>query len=169
MNTDDIKRQIIDAIANGKIQATTINIGDTIHHQHNIGKVESGATVNIYSTPAPTEHATPHDDNANARAILAVHQANLCDAAEWAVVVKIMQEQGTMPKANYRNAAEYINDICGTIVTSPESLARSIIFTKVAGTYPNWQIKEDEQSRRTPQKLRKFLQIAQVFINAQNA
>lgn len=108
-------------------------------------------------------------DDKNARAILAVHQANLCDAAEWAVVVKIMQEQGAMPKANYRNAAEYINDICGTIVTSPESLARSIIFTKVAGTYPNWQIKEEEQSRRTPQKLRKFLQIAQVFINAQNA
>lgn len=42
MSTEDIKRQIVEAIANGKIQATTINIGDHVEHQHNIGKVEAG-------------------------------------------------------------------------------------------------------------------------------
>lgn len=42
MNTDELKQQIIDALASGKIQATTINIGDHVEHQHNIGKVEAG-------------------------------------------------------------------------------------------------------------------------------
>lgn len=48
MSTDELKQQIIDALAAGKIQATTINIGDQIQHQHNIGKVEAGGIgVNI--------------------------------------------------------------------------------------------------------------------------
>ena len=42
MSTDELKQQIIDALAAGKIQATTINIGDHVEHQHNIGKVEAG-------------------------------------------------------------------------------------------------------------------------------
>ena len=42
MSTDALKQQIIDAIAAGKIQATTINIGDHVEHQHNVGKVEAG-------------------------------------------------------------------------------------------------------------------------------
>lgn len=42
MSTDDLKQQIIDALTAGKIQATTINIGDHVEHQHNIGKVEAG-------------------------------------------------------------------------------------------------------------------------------
>ena len=42
MNTDQLKQQIIDAIASGKIQATTINIGDHVEHQHNVGNVEAG-------------------------------------------------------------------------------------------------------------------------------
>ena len=42
MSTDDLKQQIIDALASGKIQATTINIGDHVEHQHNVGKVEAG-------------------------------------------------------------------------------------------------------------------------------
>ena len=42
MSTDELKQQIIDALASGKIQATTINIGDRVEHQHNVGKVEAG-------------------------------------------------------------------------------------------------------------------------------
>lgn len=42
MSTDELKQQIIDAITAGKIQATTINIGDHVEHQHNIGNVETG-------------------------------------------------------------------------------------------------------------------------------
>ena len=42
MSNEEIKKQIVEAIASGKIQATTINIGDHVEHQHNIGKVEAG-------------------------------------------------------------------------------------------------------------------------------
>ena len=42
MSTDLLKQQILDALASGKIQATTINIGDHVEHQHNVGKVEAG-------------------------------------------------------------------------------------------------------------------------------
>lgn len=42
MSTDALKQQILEALASGKIQATTINIGDHVEHQHNIGKVEAG-------------------------------------------------------------------------------------------------------------------------------
>lgn len=42
MSTDALKQQIIDALASGKIQATTINIGDHVEHQHTVGKVEAG-------------------------------------------------------------------------------------------------------------------------------
>jgi len=42
MSTDELKQQIIDALASGKIQATTINIGDHVEHQHRIDKVEAG-------------------------------------------------------------------------------------------------------------------------------
>ena len=61
MSTEDIKRQIVEAIANGKIQATTINIGDHVEHQHNIGKVEAGGIgfqiieSNKTSLPRPKE------------------------------------------------------------------------------------------------------------------
>lgn len=42
MSNDEIKKQILEAIASGKLQATTINIGDHVEHQHRIEKVEAG-------------------------------------------------------------------------------------------------------------------------------
>ncbi len=44
MNSDELQQQIINAITNGKIQATTINIGDHVEHMHvhRIEKVEAG-------------------------------------------------------------------------------------------------------------------------------
>ena len=42
MSNDEIKKQILDAITSGKIQATTINFGDHVEHQHRIDKVEAG-------------------------------------------------------------------------------------------------------------------------------
>ena len=42
MTNDEIKKQILDAITSGKIQATTINFGDHVEHQHRIDKVEAG-------------------------------------------------------------------------------------------------------------------------------
>ena len=42
MTKDEMQKQILDAIASGKIQPTTIILGDNIQSQHNIEKVEAG-------------------------------------------------------------------------------------------------------------------------------
>lgn len=132
---------------------------DTIEHIDNI---------NSYNNNQPKPQPQQTTDRKR-RAVLAVHQHCSCNAADWAVVVKLLEEQGTFPKSAYLNAAEYINEICGQEVTAPESIARSAIYTKIIGKYPNWRIKDGEESRKAPNKLRKYLQIAQVFIEAQNA
>lgn len=130
----------------------------------NIEKVEH---MDVHSSqPNPQPQQAP---DRNRRAVLAVHQQGLCTPAEWAVVVKLLEEQGTIPKSAYLNAAAYINDICGQEVTNAESIARSVIYTKVIGKYPDWRIKEGEESREMPNKLRKFLEIAKAFTSIQNA
>lgn len=133
-----------------------------------IGTIEHIDNINSYNN----SHSKPQPRQSidrNRRAVLAVHQQCSCNAAEWAVVVKLLEEQGAIHKSAYQNAATYINEICGEEVTAPESIARSAIYTKIIGMYPNWRIKDGEQSRKAPNKLRKYLQIAQVFIEAQNA
>ena len=42
MSTEAIQQQIVEAIASGKINPTTIIIGDQIQTQHRIDKVEAG-------------------------------------------------------------------------------------------------------------------------------
>ena len=97
------------------------------------------------------------------RAIKAVYESCLCDAADWAAVVKIMEEKDKWPKSIYTYAANYINNVCGENVTSANSLSRSIIYTRIKGTYPNWEIKLEERSREVPNKLRKYLKIGEIF------
>lgn len=65
MSTDALKQQIIDAIASGKIQATTINIGDHIEHQHNIGKVEAGGIGVQIMQPGASSLAHPKENDYN--------------------------------------------------------------------------------------------------------
>lgn len=98
--------------------------------------------------------------------IMAVHQAHLCNAADWAVVSRIMEEKGTWQRNAFTAHAEYINSICGENVTSSTSLSRSLIYTKVAGEYPNWTIRPSEQTRETASKLQTYLQIAELFISS---
>lgn len=100
--------------------------------------------------------------------IMAVHQAHLCNAADWAVVSRIMEEKGTWQRNAFTAHAEYINSICGENVTSSTSLSRSLIYTKVAGEYPNWTIRPSEQTRETARKLQDYLKIAEIFTNAIN-
>ena len=100
------------------------------------------------------------------RAIKAVNDACICDSADWAAVVKILEEQGKWVESAYSFAADYINNVCGENVTSANSLARSIIYTRIKGTYPNWEIKQEERSREVPNKLRKYLKIGEVFMSA---
>ena len=42
MTKEEMQKQILDAITSGKIQPTTIILGDNIQSQHNIEKVEAG-------------------------------------------------------------------------------------------------------------------------------
>ena len=133
-----------------------------------IDKVEHIDAVNTFNnSPHPKDQAKQEPDR-NKRAVLAVHQHCSCNAADWAVVVKLLEEQGAFPKSAYQYAAAYINETCGVDVTSSKSLARSIIYTKVIGKYPNWRIKDEEVSRETPKKLHRFMEIAKVFIDSQN-
>lgn len=126
-------------------------------------------TVEHMDVHSPQSKLQPQQStDRNRRAVLAVHQHCSCNAADWAVVVKLLEEQGTFPKSAYQYAAAYINETCGVDVTSSKSLARSIIYTKVIGRYPNWRIKDEEVSRETPNKLHRFMEIAQTFINSQN-
>lgn len=97
---------------------------------------------------------------------MAVHQAHLCNAADWAVVSRIMEEKGTWQRNAFTAHAEYINSICGENVTSSTSLSRSPIYTKVAGEYPNWTIRPSEQTRETASKLQTYLQIAELFTSS---
>jgi len=103
------------------------------------------------------------------RAIRAVYEAQLCESADWAAVVKILEEQGKWPKSAFSYAANYINNVCGQNVTAANSIARSIIYTRVKGTYPNWEIKEEERSREAPNKLNMYLKIGDVFVKAQKS
>lgn len=102
------------------------------------------------------------------RAIKAMYDEHLCESADWAVVVRILEEQGKWPKSAFSYAADYINKICGDKVTTANSISRSILYTKVKRTFPNWEIKESERTREVPNKLQKYLNIGEVFIQAQN-
>ena len=60
MDTEAIKQQVIDAIVKGKIQATTINIGDRIEHMHKIDKIEAGGIgFQFVNSGALTENTQP--------------------------------------------------------------------------------------------------------------
>ena len=101
-------------------------------------------------------------------AIKAVHDANLCEPADWAVIVRILEERGIRQKNAFTSHAQFINDTCGVSVTSADSLKRSIIYTKVRGTFPDWTIKPEEQTRQTPNKLTHFINIGNFFSDALN-
>lgn len=98
--------------------------------------------------------------------IYAVHQAHLCNAADWAVVSRILEERGTWQRNAFTAHAEYINDICGENVTSSTSLSRSPIYTKIVGEYPNWSVRPSEQNRETAGKLQDYLKIGKIFTKA---
>ena len=84
------------------------------------------------------------------------------------MVVKLLEEQGAIQKSAYLNAAAYINEICGEEVTNARALARSVIYTKIIGKYPDWRVKDGEESREAPNKLKRFKEIAKTFIEVQN-
>lgn len=65
MSSEDIKRQIVEALASGKLQPTNIIIGDQIQHQHNIGKVEAGGIGVQIMQPGTSSIARPKENDYN--------------------------------------------------------------------------------------------------------
>ena len=58
MNTDELKQKIAEAIASGKIQPTTVILGDNV--QHKIEKVEAGGVgIQIVNNPASDQPSEP--------------------------------------------------------------------------------------------------------------
>lgn len=100
------------------------------------------------------------------KAIKAVHNAGICTKSDWAAVVKIMEERRFVQKAAYSSDETLINNICGETVTDKDSIARSVCMSKVKGIYPDWEIRNGEETRETPNKLNHYKEIAEVFIKA---
>ncbi len=120
-----------------------------------IEDISSSITTEFNSVKTPTDAG-----------ICAVHKAKICNKADWAAVVKILEEREEMQKGAYSADAEYINRICGEEVTNANSISRSPIFTKIVGEYPNWSVRPSEQNRETAGKLQTYLEIGKIFTDA---
>jgi len=110
------------------------------------------------------------DDNgmiAGIKAVYATFKQNGYNAADWGAVMKILVEQGLWEEKSYTALAHYINKVCGEGVTSSNSLSRSPIFTKVIGEFPYWEIRASEKTRESQGKLSTYIEIGQIFTNAQ--
>ena len=122
---------------------------------------ENIATTSPQQEPIGQKYLTGIDAG-----IMAVHQTHLCNKADWAAVVKILEERNEMQKGAYSADAEYINRICGEEVTNANSISRSPIFTKIVGEYPNWSVRPSEQNRETAGKLQDYLKGGKIFTDA---
>ena len=144
-----------------------VDLGKFIYAE-NVYIDTNNAPIIADKTPdsATTQSSPTQKENCINAGIMAVHQAHLCKAADWAVVSRILEEKGTWQRNAFTAHAEYINNVCGENVTSSTSLSRSPIYTKVAGEYPNWTIRPSEQNRETAGKLQDYLKIGKIFTDA---
>ena len=175
MSKDDLQKQFLELLASGKLQPSTVVLGDNIdiHDNHDCP---------IYAVPPSSAEATPpsstggHSASSTAsestelspadKAILAVHEARICEPSDWAAVIRLFKEREMMQPNGLPFDAAYINRVCGKPVTSESSLSRSIMTTKIGGKYPYWCVKQDEETRQTPNKLRLYNEIGRIVTEA---
>ena len=130
--------------------------------------IDKDAQVQVANVENLTENKkqqeTPKTVQPNkvASVITAVYNKCRCSTADWAVVVALLEKAGLFQKEAYSYDAEIINSVCGSTVTSADAIGRSQFFTKVAGMYPYWTIRDGEETRETPRKLQKYLEIGAV-------
>ena len=144
-----------------------IDLGKFIYAE-NVYIDTNNAPIIADKTPdcTTTQSSPTQKENCIDTGIMAVHQTHLCNKADWAAVVKILEERDEMQKGAYSADAEYINRICGEEVTNANSISRSPIFTKIVGEYPNWSVRPSEQNRETAGKLQTYLEIGKIFTDA---
>ena len=159
---ENAKAKVI--VNNGDYVAGDKITGDVIKH------VEAGGIGKqvVYSAQQPKQNTSSAPLDKVAAAIKAVYEVQICDSADWAAVIKILKEQNMTQANGLPYDAGYINNVCDNEITSKESIMRSVIFTKIGGVYPSWYIKEGEESREMPGKLRKYLLIGKVFTEELN-
>lgn len=154
------------------------NVGQNIANVENMEvHIDKDANIQV----ANIENASPKDvkgavsgaegmEDKRILAIKAVYNNRNYEKSDWAAIVKIMEELKLVPKFAYTTDADLINNACGcNNVTSPDSIARSIFMSKVKGVYPNWEIREDEETRETPNKLKIYMEMGRIFIEVFNA
>lgn len=145
------------------------NINNVEHMDVHVDKDGNIQVLNAENIATPSSAQKPIEQKPLTgidAGIYAVHQAHLCNKADWAAVVKILEERNEMQKGAYSADAEYINRICGEEVTNANSISRSPIFTKIVGEYPNWSVRPSEQNRETAGKLQDYLEIGKIFTDA---
>ena len=145
----------------------TVNPNGQVVTEGKLRPAEESEVVQVEDIPSSISSELNSDNPIDA-GIRAVHEANVCNQADWAVVVKIMEEKGEIQKGAYSADADRINRVCGLKVTNANSLSRSPIFTKITGEYPNWSVRPSEQNRETAGKLQTYLQIGKIFTDALN-
>ena len=137
------------------------------------GPVYQGCTIKMEKpfsaedTPPASSTTSEHSQLLPAdKAILAVHEAGICESSDWAAVLRLFKEREMMQPNGQPFDALYINRVCGKPVTSQSSISRSIMTTKVGGKYPYWRIKQDEETRQTTNKLRLYNEIGRIITEA---
>ena len=147
----------------------TINAQGKVVTEGKLCPSEEAEVLEVEALSSSEKLESPSDKQRMKVGIRAVFDANICESkSDWAVVVKIMEERKLTQKSAYDYDARCINEICG-VVTSADSIARSICMSKIKGTYPNWEIRSGEETRETPNKLNHFKEIAEILIKALDA
>ena len=144
-------------------QGCTFNTTNNTYGAPSSSSAATNESQSQPSSPAPDVRTelSPAD-----KAILAVHNAGICEPSDWAAVIRLFKELEMMQPNGQPFDAAYINRVCGKPVTSESSISRSIMSTKIGGKYPYWRIKQDEETRQTPNKLRLYIEIGRIATGA---
>lgn len=98
-------------------------------------------------------------------AIKALFKENICDSPDWAAVVRLLQERGLKQPNGLLYDADYINNVCGQVVTNKQSIERAVMNYKIGGLYPNWYVRSGTESREMPKILALYNQIAGIVVS----
>ena len=140
------------------------NIANVEHMDVHVGKDGKVQVMNAEQLTASSEHATSPDKEISKvdAAIKAVFDANICESPDWVAVTRLLQERNLRQDNGLQYDADYINKICGQDVTSSNSISRSFMTYNVGGRYPNWVVKQGADTRETPNKMRRYMNIAKI-------
>ncbi len=99
--------------------------------------------------------------------IRAVHESGICKhKADWGAVFKILVEKDIFPKTAYLAAADFINDICGKVVTTKDALRQSPALSILGGSAESGWKNRAPENRESGRKVMYYQKIAQKYFSA---